>query len=282
MRALITNPRILRTGQPLALTAIRQSAPAVFAEGPHHSRGPRYQYVPTIKPLEFMIENGWGVYEVSQQRSRVADKDHYTKHMVRMRKLDHFFDDRPGDHIIRQDIPEVIIINAHDGTAAYTVKAGIFRFICSNGLMVGKTMGSFVVRHTVGPATSQAVLDAGERVITEKFPLLLENVGEMKKVILNTEKQYHLAQVAMDLRYGGMLPPFQAADLVNHVRRDEDKEPTLWNVLNRVQENIMDGGWEVRTAMLGRRSAVRPVERVGAVAKINGGLWDAATEMLVA
>ena len=71
------------------------------------------------------------------------------------------------------------------------------------------------------------------------------------------------------------MAPFPAADLLA-CRRAEDKDPTLWNMLNRIQENIMEGGWETRSTMFGRRSMVKGVERVTAVAKINTGLWDEA------
>jgi hypothetical protein len=33
-------------------------------------------------------------------------------------------------------IPEVLLINSHGGTSAYKLIAGLYRLICSNGLMV--------------------------------------------------------------------------------------------------------------------------------------------------
>lgn len=276
-RPILSSPRILRTGNPLTLDGIRSVAPSVFALEPHSSRGPRYAYVPTIQPLQALLDNGWGVYEASQQRSRAADRDPYTKHMLRLRKLEHF--SVKTAQALTDGCPEVVLINAHDGTAAYHLFAGFFRYICSNGLIVGTKMGGFKVRHTVGPQTSEEVLRAGERVVTEKFPLLVENVDRMKSTPVNTANQLVLATEALNLRYGTGLPPFPASDLLR-IRREEDAAANMWAVLNRIQENIMDGGWET-TSLLGRRSAVRPVERVSAVAKINSGLWDKAMELCV-
>jgi len=272
MRPILKSPRILRTGQPLTLAGIQQVCPAVFATEPHSSRGERYRYVPTIEPLQRLLENGWGVYEASQQRSRAADKDPYTKHMLRMRKLEHF-DSSQCTH--REGVPEVILINAHDGTAAYHLKAGFFRFVCSNGMMVGSHITGFKVTHTISSQTIAEVLEAGERTLTEKFPLMLDNIERFKGVTLSTEHQYRLAEVGVKLRYPNTLAPFPTSELLT-CRRDEDVNPTLWNVLNRVQENALYGGWETRSRLLNRRGTVRPVERVSAVASINGGLWDAA------
>ena len=145
MRPILNSPRILRTGQPLTLAGIQQVCPAVFAKEPHNSRGPRYLYVPTIDPLQALLDTGWGVYEASQQRSRAADKDPYTKHMLRLRKLEHF----DNTQTLREGVPEVILINAHDGTAAYHLRAGFFRFVCANGLIVGNNIAGFKIRDGV-------------------------------------------------------------------------------------------------------------------------------------
>lgn len=272
MSTKLSNPRILRTGRPLSMEAIRQVAPAVFANEPHSSRGPRYLYVPTIEPLQKLLDNGWGVYEASQQRSRDSARDPYTKHMLRLRKLDQFEARGEG-------APEVVLINAHDGTAAYHGHAGYFRIVCSNGLMVGKTLAGFKVRHTVGPATSLEVLKNMEATLTEQFPVMLSQIDKFRATVLKPEFRVALAEHALRLRYGPTLPPFPARDLLN-ARRPVDAGDDAWSVLNRIQENVMNGGWEVRTAMYGRRSAVRPVERVSAVTKINTGLWDMTLQLV--
>lgn len=270
--------RVLRTGAPLALTAIRQVAPAVFAQEPHDSRGPRYLYVPTIQPLQTLLDNGWGVYEASQQRSRAADRDPYTKHMLRLRKLEHF---DLSQKSIGEGIPEVVMVNAHDGTAAYHLHAGYFRLVCMNGMIVGQKMAGFKVRHTVSSQTNLEVLEAAEKTVTEKFPLMLEHVNAMQEREISPEAQLEWAKLAQRLRYGDVLPPFDAQDLL-HVRRQADAGNSVWKVLNRIQENIMNGGWETRSTMFARRSQVRAVERVSSVVKINGGLWDHALELVEA
>lgn len=270
-------PRVLRTGAPLSLEAIRATAPAVFATEPHESRGDRYRYVPTIQPLQTLLDNGWGVYEVGQQRARAADRDPYTKHMLRMRKLEDF------DHNAwkGEGVPEVVLINAHDGTAAYHAHAGFFRFVCSNGMMIGTHLAGFKVRHTVGPQTTEEVLKAMEATVVDKFPLMMENIETFRSTKLHIEQQVQLAQTALRLRYGDTLAPFPAHDLLT-VRREQDAGDMAWNVLNRIQENVMNGGWETRSTMFARRSAVRAVERVSAVTKINAGLWDAVTDLVTA
>lgn len=274
MRPILNSPRILRTGQPLTLAGIQQVCPAVFAKEPHNSRGPRYLYVPTIEPLQALLDTGWGVYEASQQRSRAADKDPYTKHMLRLRKLEHF----DSTQVLREGVPEVILINAHDGTAAYHLRAGFFRFVCANGLIVGNNIAGFKIRHTITSQTTAEVVDGCTRVVTESFPIMLDNMQHFQHIKLLPEHQYRLAEQGIKLRYGGTLPAFTVQDALT-CRRDEDEEPTLWNIMNRVQENAVYGGWEKKSLGYSRRTTVRPVERVTAVTQINAGLWDAAAAL---
>jgi hypothetical protein len=45
--------------------------------------------------------------------------------------------------------PEVVVINSHDGACAFRLIAGLYRLVCSNGLMVSDgEIASIAVRHT--------------------------------------------------------------------------------------------------------------------------------------
>jgi hypothetical protein len=229
--------------------------------------------VPTIEPVQALLDNGWGVYEASQQRSKSTDKDPYTKHMLRIRKLDDF--QAPRRAVVGDGVAEVILINAHDGTARYHLKAGFFRFVCSNGMMVGSQLAGISIVHTQNKETTQEVLAAATRVVTESFPAMLENINTFQNIRLERSQAYRLAERALVLRYGDNVAPILADNLMD-LRRPEDEDPTLWNWLNRIQENTVYGGFETRSTGYGRRSMVRPIERVSAVTRINAGLWDEA------
>ena len=278
MRAVITSPRVLRTGAPLALTAIRQACPAVFASEAKPDRSARYRYVPTEVPLLAMMDEGWGVYEVSAQKAlKRPDQAPFTKHMLRMRRMGDF---GPRSSELRSEdgVPELILVNSHDGSSSYLLKAGFYRFICCNGLMVGTTMASYQVKHTIGAKTTQEVLEAGEKVVLEGFPKMLEGIEKFKRIYLSKEVGYKLATDAIKLRYPTGMPPITEQEVLA-VRRPEDEDSTLWAMLNRIQENIIDGGWPTISSGHGRRSMVRPVERVSSVVNINTGIWDLANQI---
>ncbi|MDO1698258.1 DUF932 domain-containing protein, partial [Escherichia coli] len=44
-------------------------------------------------------------------------------------------------------VPEIILLNSHDGSSSYQMLPGMFRFVCQNGLICGQTFGEVRVPH---------------------------------------------------------------------------------------------------------------------------------------
>jgi hypothetical protein len=238
------------------------------------TRGPRYEYIPTIEPLEKLLDSGWSVFEATQNKTLVPGKEGFCRHSLRLRR---------GDSLNKyggaaDGTAEVILTNAHDGTSAYTLSAGYFRLVCSNGLTVGKSIASHRIIHSKGRSTGM-VIDVASRIIEEDLPRMFNQIEVFKTVDLSYDQRNVLAETAMSLRYGDAIKPFKAVDLLK-VRRPVDDGLSAWSVLNCVQENVMQGGWETKSVWTGRKSRVRGVEAIAASNKINQGLWTAVEEMI--
>ena len=269
--------KTLRTGSALALTAIEQYCPAVFATAPHESRGPRYEYIPTIEPLQALLERGWGVFEASQVQVNDKTREPFCRHSLRLRRLDDAgLKNKYGGPM--DGVGELTLTNAHDGTAAYTLTAGYYRLICNNGMTVGKMIASHRIVHTKSSATRE-IIDVSARIIEDDFPRMIEQITGFQEAILSPESMYKLAQTAVALRYGSnALPPVTPQELL-HARRAPDEGDSAWAVLNRIQENVMQGGWETKSIFTGRRTRVREIEAIVPRARINAGLWTACEEL---
>ena len=74
--------------------------------------------------------------------------------------------------------------------------------------------------------------------------------------------------------------PFDAKMLLDS-RRPEDAGADLWHTYQRVQENVMRGGIQGRSAT-GRISHMREITGVAADIDINRQLWDLADGYLKA
>lgn len=262
------NARFLRSDNPLSDDQIRSVAPSIFAEGAHQSRSERYTYIPTIDVLAALRKEGFEPFFVTQAQARDEGKRAHTKHMLRLRHA--------GDVIGKSEANEIILLNSHDGTSAYQMLAGMFRFVCSNGLVCGETVGEVRVPHK-GNVTQQVV--AGAFDILDGFTRVVEEKEGMQAVALGQGEQIAFARAALALRYEpeAGAPPVTEDQLLTP-RRFDDRGNDLWRTFNRVQEHIVGGGLEGRAAS-GRRTTTRPVNGIGQNVHLNRALWVLADEM---
>lgn len=265
------NTRVMRGDQPLSEDQMRAAAPSIFAEGKHASRSERYTYIPTIDVLRGLRKEGFEPFMVAQGQSRVEGKAEFTKHMIRMRHA--------GQAQGEREANEVILINSHDGASSYQMLAGVFRFVCCNGLVVGDVVGDIRVPHK-GDARD-AVIDGAVRVLGA-FEEVTANTQEMKALPLTSGEQSAFATAALALRFGEPTEDFAPAPVTAEqlldTRRAEDVGNSLWVTLNRVQENVIRGGLSGRSAQ-GRKVQTRPVGSIDRGVSLNRALWTLAEEM---
>lgn len=265
---------IIRSRTPLGDDQIRAAAPSIFAEGKHESRSARYSYIPTSEVLAGLRKEGFQPYEIRQGGSGDEVKRQFTKHLIRFRH-DSAAGVQVGGHL-----REIVMINAHDGTSSYQLMAGIFRLVCSNGMVVGEgTIEQVRVKHTgdVIPAVIE-----GCNSILQRLPEVSENVREMEALQLSEAERGIFARAALQLRYDAGEAPIEAPKLLTVQRRD-DATPTLWNTLNTVQENIIRGGIRYEEQRDGARRPIRrqtrEVRGIEQNTGLNRALWTLAEEM---
>ena len=266
--------RVLRTDSPLSEDQMRAAAPSVFAEGKHASRSERYTYIPTIEVLRGLRKEGFEPFMVAQSASRVEGKAEFTKHMIRMRHA--------GQVQTKPEANEIILINSHDGASSYQMLAGLFRFVCCNGLVVGEVVEDIRIPHK-GDIQND-VIEGAFRVLDE-FEAVDEHAEAMKALPLEPREEIAFATAALALRFGdgaveegGHRPAPVTAEQLIEARRPEDLGHNLWTTFQRVQENVMRGGQPGRSVQ-GRRLHTRPVGSIDRGVSLNRALWMLAEEM---
>src|SRR5436309_9504122 len=265
------NTRVLRGDTPLSEDSLRQAAPSIFAAGKHISRSDRYTYIPTIEVLRSLRSEGFQPFMAAQSRSRIEGKTEYTKHMVRMRHADQ----------VRADgeVNEIILINSHDGASSYQMLAGVFRYACCNGLVVGTVNKDIRIPHK-GDVRGD-VIEGAFRVLDE-FEAIDEAKDAMRALSLSPQESRAFSHAALALRYGvdsladGQVPI--RAEQLDQARRAEDVGNSLWRTFNRVQENLIRGGLPGRTTQ-NRRMRTRQIEGIDRSISLNRALWVLAEEL---
>lgn len=252
-----------RSDYPLTNEQIGHYAPSVLATEAHESRGDRYAFIPTINVLDGLRANGFQPFEVRQTKVRDQSKKEHTKHLVRLRHADHL--------TTQGEVPEVILLNSHDGTSSYQLLAGIFRFVCSNGLIAGDVCNDIRIRHT-GRVVDD-VIEGSFRVL-ENIEQVTSRIDTYKSIQLSVPEQIAFAESAALLRWDEDKVPVAPSSLIQ-ARRYEDQKADLWTGFNRIQENLLNGGLRARTTT-GKRTRTREVGGVTENVKLNRALWTLA------
>lgn len=244
---------------------LRRVAPSVFSEAAHASRSQRYAHIPTIRVVEGLRGEGFVPVYAAQQRVLKPGMHEFTRHMLRLRHADH--SRQQGDVV-----PELVLLNSHNGTSAYQMFAGAFRFICANGLILGTTTDDVRVRHS-GDAVAE-VID-GALLVRERFDALVDGAQGMRSVQLTEEARQAYAELALRLRFNvgdDQTAPVLASALLRP-RRAGDSSHDLWTTFNVMQENLMRGGLLARNAA-GRRTHTRAVQSINTSVDLNRSLWQ--------
>lgn len=256
---------------PMTLDAIRAVAPSIFAEDKHSSRSDRYNYIPTSQIVEHLMSKDYGVFSVSQGGSRDEEKRGFTKHLVRFRPLSQTLQ-VGGTH------NEIVLLNSHDGTSAYRLMAGVFRLVCSNGLVVSDgVLDDIRISHTGNILANVA---EGVERMSGQLPQLTTNIQAMQSLNLEPQEQKAFARAALLLKYDEQETPI-SPEQVLQPRRIEDKATDLWTTFNAVQESLIRGGHRYikRTDRGIQRRTTNAVNSVSGNTSINRALWALAEEM---
>ena len=258
---------VLRSEHPLSDEQIRTVVPSIFADAPHESRSERYSYIPTAAVLTELRKEGFQPFMVCQTRVRAEDRRDFTKHMIRLRH---------ANQINAREANEIILLNSHDGTSSYQLLAGMFRFVCKNGLVCGDTVADVRVPHK-GDVAGHVIEGASQ--VLGGFAHAQESRESMQAITLDAGESEVFARAALALKYDDPAKPAPITESqILMPRRVDDRRPDLWSVFNRTQENLLKGGLQGRTAN-GRRQQTRPVQGIDSDIRLNRALWLLADGM---
>jgi hypothetical protein len=229
--------------------------------------------------IEAMIKAGFQPFSAVQSRTRTEGKSEFTKHMIRFRHQDVSRSLAVGDVI-----PEVVLINSHDGTSAYKLIAGLYRLVCSNGMMVSDAeIDAINVTHKGN--ILRDVVEGSRRLIADTQKSI-GTVQRWTRLQLTDGEQRAFAESAHTLRFadsdGNVTTPITPAQLLAP-RRREDVGGDLWRTFNRVQENVIAGGLSAiqrdANGRRVRRISTRRINGIDQDVKLNRSLWQLASRM---
>jgi hypothetical protein len=259
---------------------LRRIAPSVFATTAHESRSDRFAPIPTIEVIRGLGREGFGVVGAKQSLTRVAGKADYTKHLLRIRRMD-----ADSSYAVGDTVAEMLLKNANDGTSVYDLFAGLFRIACLNSMVANVgDIDSVKVRHT-GKNIVDNVIEGTFRVV-ESAKLALAAPAQWAQVKLERDEAIAFAEAARVLRFGdaegNVDSPITATQLLTARRREDAERNNLWACFNVLQENVIRGGLSGVTTDANNRvrnMTTRAIKGIDQDVKLNRALWTLATRL---
>lgn len=260
----------------LSKDQIRATAPVVFATEPTNKNvSDKYLHVNTETVIDDLAKLGWLPVSATQRRTKARRDGSPTirsKHMVSFQNPDLMIKGKNGDDAF----PRIILTNSHDGLSSFQFRVGIFRLVCSNGLVVAdEEFSAFSIKHK---GYTFEELQAVVEIAVKDLPNKIQVLNKMQQRMLTPQEQRQLAIDAMALRTTNPDAQYTEASIeeVLKATRKEDEGDSLWLVFNRVQEAIINGGYSAAL----RGSKVRKVKKIKSFEKdleVNQKLFKLAT-----
>jgi len=214
-----------------SLENIKVIAPSVFTTEKASHLSDKYVQTPTSRVVEDLMNLGWVVTKVQEVKSRKYKG--FQKHLVVFRNPDIMIKGENGD----DSFPQILLTNSHDGKAAFNFRVGIFRLVCSNGLVISDAdFNNVSIRHTNYTFES---LQTKINEIIAKLPGLVNKINVFKAKTLTEVEMNDFATKASQLRTKKTV---NIMDVLS-ATRTEDQGNDLWVVFNRIQEKILGGSY---------------------------------------
>jgi len=250
---------------PLTHAQLYEQAPTLFTEEPHFEVSDKYHFIPTIDVITKITEYGWHPVSVQEANVRDLGKEGYQRHLVRFRHFDNLLNPR-------ENAVELLLSNSHDRSTAFSISAGIYRFVCANGLVIADSVfESYKIKH-IGERDDD-VATAIERIVAVK-PKLEQKIETFGAITLQEHEKLSFAKMAIPLRFEEHLA-VDINDLITP-HRSADEKDDLYTVMNVVQENLIRGNLSGTNKETGRRFTSREITSIAKDVEINQGLWNIA------
>lgn len=245
----------------------------------------KYVHANTMTVVEDLAKLGWFPVQAKQCRNKKNSSGIRSFHMIAFQnpdvKITKTLDN--GEKIV-DTYPRIILTNSHDGFNSFKFMVGLFRLICSNGLVVcNNQMVDMSIRHINYDFEELRKIVASA---IEQVPDIVNTMNDMRNVMLTDEQKTALATEVVKIRKGVeddenyVVDAEVVEDILTPVR-SEDNGNDLWTIFNICQEKMIKGGFGFRSATNKLRKQ-RGITSIKKDMDFNQRLWQTASQYLMA
>lgn len=259
---------------------IKERCPLAFCEDPTNPKvSEKYVQANTSTVINDMAKLGWYVVDAKQKGKRKNSSGIQSFHMVSFQNPDI----KVMENNEVEAFPRIILTNSHDGMNSFKFMVGLYRLVCSNGLIVAdETFEELTIRHI------NYTFEDLRHLVTKTvaaLPKYIDTVNKMKATQLTKEQKYDFALKMLKLRKNVpadtqlTVSESTLEEVLTPVRKDDEGD-SVWNVFNVLQEKMIKGGSMVESGKNNKLRKMRPVKSFVRDLNVNYSMYQTAMDYL--
>ena len=111
------------------------------------------------------------------------------------------------------------------------------------------------------------------------IPTVEKEIEQMKQLTLNEVEAVALAKTAIDIRFDSLKHDINPKELLI-INREEDSIPTAFNIYNRVQESIINGGLELKDKLTQKVIKSKSITAIDEKIRLNKQLYKTMQNLI--
>lgn len=250
---------------PLTNQELYAQAPSIFSDSAIESVSSQYNFVPTHEILNTFREAGYYPILAGEAKSRTAENQRYVKHLLQFRSLENLLK-VPKDGLYY----DICLKNSHNKTSSFSLELACYRLVCSNLLTVPTEQ---LLYHRIihkGFQTSKITRAINE--IVNYIPTVEKEMDKLKQITLNDVEATAVAKAAIDLRFDTSVHDVNPQELLT-INRVEDSLPTAFNIYNRAEEAIINGGVYLKNKVSQKIIKSKAITSIDEKSRLNKELY---------
>lgn len=230
------------TIKPLSNEELFQAAPSIFSDSAIDSVSSQYHFVKTSEILDtFRNEAGYYPILAGEAKSRSSDGQPYVKHLIQFRSLENLLK-VPKDGLYY----DICLKNSHNLSSSFTLELACYRLVCSNLLTV--STDQLMYRRIIHKGFQASKVKRAIEEMVNYIPTIEKEFETMKNTTLNDVESLALSKTAIDFRFDTTKHDVDPKELLA-INREEDLFPSAFNIYNRLQESIINGGIKLKNKL---------------------------------
>lgn len=263
---------------------LQKKCPMAFKEMPTNPNvSERYIQANTMTVVDDLAKLGWYPIDAKQCRNKKNSSGIRSFHMIAFQNPEIKITKTNDDGSKEVDtFPRIILTNSHDGYNAFKFMVGLFRLVCSNGLVVSDNqMVNMSIRHM------NYDFEELRKIVNnaiQEIPNIVNTMNTMRSIELNEEQKKDIATEVYKIRKGieeteeVEIDESIVDDILTPIR-EEDKSNDLWTIFNVCQEKLIKGGF-LSTTRNNKKRKVKSITSIKRDMEYNQRLWKSASRFL--